>query len=285
MVSEIVGEQSEEEVDEDYSPGDVYYPSVRLFSEYIDEFNQVTHENNDTSTYRVLCNSVNETFFPKNDFSNRCYKVAKYLDYIKMKTDEHNDNRCICLNYLLNSNDDFNKFPGYDVSKVFKAYEKISLDRKMCTVKLDRIRNEDVEKITRLYLLHNALSKLQKFIEDEDENILSTAEDFAKNYKNSIDYCKSGEIDGYCEALNEIQILCYHHTKSYNCADIAKLIKYQKELKKAVKFTPFGSWVSTKVQKKTYIRNNLYPESQLQIHRDQQLGLENNKYNIKYHTA
>ncbi|SBT73871.1 PIR protein [Plasmodium ovale] len=304
MVSERVGEQSEEEVDEDYSPGDIYYPSVRLFSEYIDEFNQVTHGNNDTATYRVLCNSVNETFFPKNDFGNRCYKVAKYLDYIKLKKDEHNDNRCKCLNYLLNSNDDFNKFPGYDIFKIFKAYEKISSDLKICSVNIDCIRKEDLEKIKKLYILHDTYSKLQKSIEENDENIFTIAENFAQHYENSIDGCQTNDVDGYCGEINEIRELCYYHTKSKNCADIAKLMQYQKKLNKTLKiilpcitllaipfflyifykFTTFGSWVNKKILKKERILDNLFDESQFQ-NSSEQLNLQDNRYNIKYHVV
>lgn len=208
---------------------------MRLFSEYIDEFNQVTDGNNDTEKYGTLCTSVNNTFFSKNEFGNRCYKVAKYLDFIKHKQEENNSVRCKCLNYLLNSNDDFNTFTGYDISKVFEAYKHISSDRKICTVNIDCIRKEDLVKIKKLYVLHDTYSKLQKSIEENEQNIFTIAEDFAKHYENSIDGCQTIDVDGYCGAINEIRELCYYHTKSKNCADIAKLMQYQKKLNKALK--------------------------------------------------
>ncbi|SBT56440.1 PIR Superfamily Protein [Plasmodium ovale wallikeri] len=298
-------EDEEEDASEDYSPGEVYYPSVRLYSEYIEEFNQVTSGNNDTATYKTLCESVNDTIFSKKDFGNRCYKVAKYLDFIKNKQVENNSIRCKCLNYLLNSKENFNTFSSYECSEMFKAYKKISTDREICTTSLDCISKEDVEKITKLYVLHDTFTEMQKYLEADDENTYSTAETFAKHYGNSIYDCQTNSVDAYCEALNEIESLCYQITKSKNCTEIAKLMKYQKALNRAVKiiipciitlvipfflytlykFTLFGSWVNSKILKKTYIRNNLYPESELQNHSSQQWNLENNKYNIKYYTT
>ncbi|SBT54977.1 PIR Superfamily Protein [Plasmodium ovale wallikeri] len=275
-----MGLESEEEEDEqehNYAYGENYYSSVNSFLKYEDEFNRITNEGIHSNEHGVECNKIGIGLFSSNDFSDPCNKVAKYLYYIDKKKDEDYDNRCRCLNYLLNTKATFKTVSSKKGPELFGAYKEISNKLNTCHLIIDCIYEADLQKITKLFSLHNSLGKLQKSIENEDENIYRTAEEFAQHYSNAIIDCKSGNTDGYCVALKEFEAFCAYHTKSENCAEIAELIKYQQALKKSVKivvpcimllgipfflyilhkFTSFGSWFNTFLIKNKIIQHDM----------------------------
>ncbi|SBT59059.1 PIR Superfamily Protein [Plasmodium ovale wallikeri] len=270
------GEDDGEEYD--YVSGDNYYFSVSTFLQYEDEFNSVTSESSSSKEHDVDCNQISNGKFSNNDFSDRCDKVAKYLYYIKEKDD--NDNRCRCLNYLLNTKTEFNAYPDKKCPDLFKAYEEISDKLKTCKSTITCIKKEDLGKIEKLYILNEAMKKLGKSIEENDEHIYTNAEKFAELYKNAMTGCPNEDIEGYCGAIRDLEVLCNHHVQTENCAEIAELIKYQHALKKSVKivvpcimilaisfflyilnkFTSFGSWFNTLLIKNKIFRNNMNEE-------------------------
>ncbi|SBT55976.1 PIR Superfamily Protein [Plasmodium ovale wallikeri] len=296
-----MGTEDEDEV-EDYIPGENYYSTVSAFVKYEEEINTVTNRISDKQDHGAKCNQIVSDHFSSNDFSDHCHKVAKYLHYIKEKEDI--ENRCKCLNYLLNTKITFNIVSNKKGPELFKAYEKISTNMETCKFKIGYIREEDLDNIRKLRALHNSFSKLTKSIEQNYDDMYSKAEDFSQLYKDAINACQSDDSEGYCGVLSEFELLCYHHVKSKNCEEIAELMKYKKKLNKALKitvpsitlltipfflyifykFTPFGSWVNKKILKKERILDNLFDESQFQ-NSSEQLNLQDNRYNIKYHVV
>ncbi|SBT57440.1 PIR Superfamily Protein [Plasmodium ovale wallikeri] len=238
----------------------------------------ITSGSIDTHVPGANCDEIIKTHITSNDFIDRCHRVAEYLHYIKDKEDL--ENRCKCLNYLLNTKIEYNTFPKKKCSELFDAYEAISDNLKTCKLTIGCINKVDLEQIKKKYYLNEAIKKLEKSIEDNDENIYSTSEEFAQLYTNSIGGCKSDNTEGYCGAIRDLEVLCYHHVKSKNCAEIAKLIQYQEALKKSVKivipcimilgipfffyilhkFTPFGSWFNNFLIKNKIIRHNINEE-------------------------
>ncbi|SBT72946.1 PIR protein [Plasmodium ovale] len=283
------------------------YSSVRSFLQYEDEFKIVTDGSIGSKDYAVDCKDISTTYFSSNLFSDMCDKVAKYLYYIKQKPEEDYDNRCRCLNYLLNTKIEFSTFSNKTCSEIFVAHNAISSKLETCKLKIGCIPKEDIGKIKKLHDLHNCFTKLTKSIEDNNENIYSTAEEFALLYKDAISSCNSDNTEGYCEALKEFEVLCDHLTNSKNCSEIANLLKYQQALKKSFKivvpsimvlgipffsyimykFTSFGSWFNTFLIKNKIISHNMNEEvaDQYFEHTYEHADIENtfNSRNIGYH--
>ncbi|SBT56507.1 PIR Superfamily Protein [Plasmodium ovale wallikeri] len=289
--------------------GDSYYSSVSSFIKYEEEFNAVTNRSSDSQNHKVKCTDISESHFSSKVFSGLCDKVAKYLYYIKQKQGEDYDNRCRCLNYFLNTKKEFKTFSNKTCSEIFDAHNAISTELKTCELKIGCIPEEDIGKIKKMHELHNSFSKLEISIGQNDENIYSNANEFAKIYKDAISSCNSDNTEGYCEALKEFEELCYYHAKSKNCSEIANLLKYQQELKKSFKivfpcimvlgipfisyimykFTPFGSWINTFLIKNKIIRHNMNEEVADQYFQDtyEHADIENmfNSHNIGYHAT
>ncbi|SBS94701.1 PIR Superfamily Protein [Plasmodium ovale curtisi] len=287
--------------------GDSYYSSVRSFLQYEDEFKTVTDGSIDSKDYAVDCKAISTIHFSSHLFSDICDKVAKYLFYIKQKPEEDYDNRCRCLNYLLNTKIEFRKFSNKTCSEIFVAHNAISSELETCELKIGCIPEEDIGKIKKLHDLHNSFTKLTKSIEDNNENIYSNAEEFALLYKNAIAGCESHNTEGYCGAMRDLEELCYYHTKSKNCSEMANLLKYQQALKKSFKivvpsimvlgipffsyimykFTSFGSWFNTFLIKNKIISHNMNEEvaDQYFEHTYEHADIENtfNSRNIGYH--
>ncbi|SBT55724.1 PIR Superfamily Protein [Plasmodium ovale wallikeri] len=301
-------EDDEEEVDDDVViAGENYYSSVRSFPIYEEEFSTVDSDSRDKQKYEKLCNSFSDVFFSKKYSTDTCYIIAKYLYYIKFKEDEHNNDRCKCLNYLLNTNEKFNTLSGYNVSKLLKAYYKLSSKFKTCYNHIEHIENVDVlGKIKKLYNLNKAMNKLEKSIIDENEHIHNDAEVFAEHYRNATNDCTFNNTEGFCSELKAFEQYIY------GCINSEKHIKAWKTLKPLIpndatpsiivsfimllgiplllyilyKFTPLGAWANSQIQKKKKIWNIIFKnKSQLHNLRHEEVNMENSEFNIKYYSA
>ncbi|SBT56635.1 PIR Superfamily Protein [Plasmodium ovale wallikeri] len=304
-----MGTGCDDEVQDRCIDGDSYYSTVSSFLKYEDEFNTVIDGKTASNAHGVKCKDISNIHFFSDVFSDLCDKEAKYLYYIKQNKEEDYDDRCKCLNYLLNAKIEFNTFHNKEGSELFVVYDAISEDLKTCNSKIGYIPKEDLEKIKNLHDLHNSFTKLTKSLEDNNENIYRTAEEFALLYKNAIDGCESHNTEGYCGALKEFEVLCDHHAKSKNCSEIGNILKYQQALKKSFKivfpcimvlgipfisyimykFTPFRSWINTFLIKNKIIRHNLNEEDGDQYFQDtyEHSDIENmfNSHNIGYHAT
>ncbi|SBT00093.1 PIR Superfamily Protein [Plasmodium ovale curtisi] len=241
----------QEEDEEDYMPGDNYYATVNAFIKYEEEFNTITSGSIDTHVPGANCDEINKTHITDNDFTGRCHRVAKYLHYIKDKEDI--ENRCKCLNYLLNTKIEYNTFPKKKCSELFDAYEAISDNLKTCKLTIGCINKVDLEQIKNIYYLNEAIKKLEKSIEDNDENTYSTAEEFAQLYTNSIGGCKSDNTKSYCGAIRDLE------------------------------FTPFVSWFNNYMMNNKIIRPNINEEVTNGIfeHTNETKG-RNSTYSLSY---
>ncbi|SBT58673.1 PIR Superfamily Protein [Plasmodium ovale wallikeri] len=301
-----MGIDDEEDEEENYIPGDNYYSTLSAFIKYEDEFNSITNGSSDTQEHNVNCTEISYVKFSSNDFTERCNKVARYLHYIKQKQDEDDGNRCRCLNYLLNTKTEYNIFSNKKCSELFVAYDEISAKLDKCKSTIGCIYKEDIQKIKKLYDLNKSMKKLEKSIADKDEHINVNAEDFSRHYRNAIIDCPTDNSEGYCAELKGFQQYIYHFTKPENyskASDILKTLIPNDGTSSIIvpciiilgipfflyilyKFTPLGSWAHIQFQKKKKMWNNLSEnEYNLDIPRNDELNMENSKFNIKYHSA
>ncbi|SBT73914.1 Plasmodium vivax Vir protein, putative [Plasmodium ovale] len=296
------GEEEEEEEDD----GDAYYSSVRSFITYEKEFRTVDGDMSSTEKYQKLCNSFSDVFFSNKYPVDSCFKLAKYLQHIKSKKDQNNDDRCKCLNYLLNTSHNFNSSLGYEVSNLFKAYNKLSKRFDTCNLRIEHIKNEDVlRKIKKFHDLYNAMIKLENSVTSNDGNIQKNAEEFSEHYLNIKNDCQGTKIDSYCTELKGIEQYILYSTQLKKYTEASEILKklipnYRTSIIVSCimilgmpfflyilyKFTPLGSWANIQIQKRKKMWNNLLGnEPQLHKHRCDQLNMENNKFNIKYHSS
>ncbi|SBT85161.1 PIR protein [Plasmodium ovale] len=291
---------------EPYIAGDDYYSSVRFFHKYNEDFNTVTDGRNNTDKHGVKCNHINTTFFQGSDFSDRCYKVAKYLDHINEEKVEERFDRCKFLNYFLNTDKHFNTFSNHDKSQLFKAYKYLPQIDGTCYSYIESIENEDVlKKLKKLYHLYDSLNHIEKFITSPEGDICNHAKQFASVYWNNEYNCHADNSDGYCIQLKSIEQSFYQHMKDKKCPEAENILEFIVSHNRTTatvvsyiiiltipfflfvlyKFTPFGSWVNTEILKKREIWNNLSEETQLKNPRHEQLNIQNSKYSLNYHVV
>ncbi|SBS89869.1 PIR Superfamily Protein [Plasmodium ovale curtisi] len=302
-------EEEEEEVDEveDDSLGEIYYASVRTFQKYEDELKMASGGSTNTQKYKTLCDSYDRIYFSGKDNSNRCYEIAKYLQYIKDKNDDDTDYRCKCLNYILNTNNKFNTYPGNIHSKLFRSYKKLSSKFGKCDVTIEHIKKKEVlEKIKKLYDLNKAMNKLDYSIKSDKSKIQKNAIEFAELYRNTRNDCTTHKTDGYCSELKVFEEYCYENTKPEKYTEASEILKMLIPndgtssiivscimvlgipffLYVLYKFTPFGHWANTQIQKKNKMWNNLSENKpQLNSSRHEELNIKNSKFIVRYNSA
>ncbi|SBT01960.1 PIR protein [Plasmodium ovale] len=300
---EILFDSEDEE--EEFISGESYYSSVSSFSKYEEEFNTDNEDTSYTEDHGAQCSNISNTHFTSSEFIKRCNRIAKYIHDIKGKTD-NTDERCKCLNYLLNSNTKLNTFSNHSGSKLFKAYKDIAENMNKCNLIIDYINETDIKKIEILYNLHKAMDKLDNSIKSDDGNIYSNAQAFAELYRKNIDDCSTHNTDAYCNEFKVFERYCYERTKPENytkASDILKTLIPQDGTSSIIascimilgttfilyilyKFTPLGHWANAQIQKKKKMLNYL-PESETQLHnhRHEILNIDNSKFNIKYHST
>ncbi|SBT58133.1 PIR Superfamily Protein [Plasmodium ovale wallikeri] len=300
-------DEFEEEFDEEeaeelkYIAGDTYYPYVGSFNKYKDDFTADITVDSDTSSYETHCDNISTTILQDNSFVGICQEVQKHLQYIMHKNDGNQYERCLYFNFFLNSETKYKTFHQHNGSKVFEAYKKLSNALNVCNLKIDYIREDILTELTDLYNIHESLDKFLALFDTSNQNICEQAKQFAELYAKNKKDCYVSHKPEFCRELENIQDSSYYSMKHKNCNEAVKILESVMDFNRTAsvvvpciiilsvslflyisyKFTPFGSWVNTKILKNK-IWNNLSEESQLLNFRHEPLNLENNEYNIKY---
>ncbi|SBT74514.1 PIR protein [Plasmodium ovale] len=222
----ITGENllDSEDEEEEFISGESYYSSVSSFFKYEEEFNTDNDDANYTEIHEAQCSNISNKHFTSTEFIKRCNRIAKYIHDIKGKTD-NTDERCKCLNYLLNSNTKLNTFSNHNGSKLFKAYKDIATNMEKCELIIDYINKTDIKKIETLHNLHKAIDKLDSSIKSDDGNIYSNAQAFADLYRKNIDDCSTENTDAYCNEFKVFEQYCYERTKPENYTKASDILK------------------------------------------------------------
>ncbi|SBT84824.1 PIR protein [Plasmodium ovale] len=303
MMGKEEEDTEEAEEIENYVAGEDYYSSIHLFHEYTEKFNTAS-SNSNTANHEVQCEHINTEYFHSADFINLCKLVAKYLDLINNNYKGNQSVPCKYLNYILNSNTEFNKFSNYTGSKLFNAYKQLSIKLNTCTSHIEYIEKEEVlEKLIKLYNLQDALNQIEKSIETSDTKICEHGKQFAAHHENYKYTCYEYDMDGFCIQLKSFEQTFFQKMKDENCPEIQKTLEYIIENSRTTsyivpsimilvtplilfilyKFTPFGYWINLHIRNKKNIMKNLTEETvNLQDTIEHKLSETNCKFNIKY---
>ncbi|SBT84929.1 PIR protein [Plasmodium ovale] len=296
-------EEEEEEAEElKYIAGDTYYPYVSTFYKYKADFTSNTAIGSDTHSHGTNCDNISTSILQDISFVGICQEVQKHLENIKNKQDENQYERCLYFNFFLNSETKYKTFHQHNGSKVFEAYKKLSNALNVCDLKIEYIREDILTELTDLYNIHESLDKFLSLFDASDQNICEYAKQFAELYAKNKKNCYVSHKPAFCRELENIQDSSFYRMKHKNCKEAAKILESVMDFDRTAsivvpfiiilaissfsyisyKFTPFGSWVNTKILKNK-IWNNLSEEPQLLNFRHEPLNLQNNEYNIKYH--
>lgn len=148
------------------------------------------------------------------------------MDFIKKKDFEDIYDRCRYLNYLINSNNEYNNFSSYEISKLFEAYKYLASTLTICNSHIEHIKNGDVlQRITKLNNLYEALNNIEKSQTTQVQKICTYTEQFAKHYENSKDHCRNFGHPAFCGELEKIEQTFYHLMKSIDCPEATKILE------------------------------------------------------------
>ncbi|SBT85036.1 PIR protein [Plasmodium ovale] len=306
MGTELAGFEDEEEEEEDYIEGDDYYPYISLFHEHKDEFANITSDVTYIQKYEKYCKHINKTYFSDEDFGNRCYKVAKYLDHVKQKGIEDKYVPCKYLNYLLNTDEQFSKFSKYYKTKLIEAYKYLSTELNTCVSNIEHIKSDEIlGKLIILYNLNELLNSVEQSMKSSDINTCTRAMEFATLYEGNKNNCLDSTNHVFCDELDKIEQSCYQRIKDINCPEVVKKLEFLIQHNRTVailvpcmmtigifffsfilyKFTPFGYYVNKHIMiKKSIHENKVQEETNLQNFKHETLDLQNRQFNVKYNT-
>ncbi|SBT73820.1 PIR protein [Plasmodium ovale] len=287
-----MGDDDDEEVFVDYDSGAVkyvtgsnYYPYLSSFVQYQQNFNQIINGSGGDASYETRCSQISSDQFQGNDiFSNRCYEIAKYLNYISKQNDGDTYKRCAHLNYTLNSNSGYYTMADYSKSDLIKAYSGISSKwNDTCYGKIELIDDAELEKLKEIYNMHELFYKVKLNATPCSGDCCSNITQCVSIYNKYIDNCYADSMDYICQEISKLKHEYDDHMKTVTtCPDAVKILIPPKENNTGVtilipciiiliipfflfilyKFTPFGTLVRPRIhQIKTFL-NNIYEEDQ-----------------------
>ncbi|SBT84662.1 PIR protein [Plasmodium ovale] len=286
--------------------GEDYYSYVSLFPEYLSNLKESITESIGADTYTTQCHSIYSSKFPNSEeFLTSCNKVQKHLTYLNSKsfgTDIYP--RCKHLNYLLNTNDNYCKISNYDKTQLIDAYKELMRNlNHLCSSYVAPINEVVLGKIKDIQNMNEYLDKVKAKNTSCNNECCSNAKECIRIYSSYIDTCYVDSTDDLCKALQIFKDDYEKHMVNINCREDIKILTPPKERNSGVtvlipffmilvisicsfilyKFTPFGSWLDIKMQKKKNILKNLYKNHKLSgIYKNEQLNSHNNTFDIQY---
>ncbi|SBT58858.1 PIR Superfamily Protein [Plasmodium ovale wallikeri] len=219
------------------------YPYLSSFVQYQQNFNQIINGSGGDASYETRCSQISSDQFQGNDiFSNRCYEIAKYLNYISKQNDGDTYKRCAHLNYTLNSNSGYYTMADYSKSDLIKAYSGISSKwNDTCYGKIELIDDAELEKLKEIYNMHELFYKVKLNATPCSGDCCSNITQCVSIYNKYIDNCYADSMDYICQEISKLKHEYDDHMKT---------------------FTPFGTLVRPRIhQIKTFL-NNIYEEDQ-----------------------
>ncbi|SBS81972.1 PIR Superfamily Protein [Plasmodium ovale curtisi] len=272
-------EDEEEEIDIDGTvedgihnqmEGEDYYSYVSLFPEYLSNLKKSITESIDADTY----------------------------------TTQYIYQRCRHLNYLLNTEDEYCSIPSYNKLQLINAYKEImGKVNHVCTSYVAIINEVILGKIKNIYSMNEYLDKIKNKNTPCTDKCCPHAKECVRIYDGYIDACYTDSTDDLCKALQIFKNDYEELMENTNCEEEIKILTPPKERNSGVtvlipffmilvisicsfilyKFTPFGSWLDIKIQKKKNILKNLYKNHKLSgNYKNEQLNSHNNTFDIQY---
>ncbi|SBT74128.1 PIR protein [Plasmodium ovale] len=287
--------------------GENYYTYVKFFKSYKNNFDEIISGDNNEQKYGSKCDSIKNTYFSNNnDFITFCYKFSKYLDNLNdSKYLDDRYMRCAHFNYLLNSNKEYNSISKFDKSILIKACKDISKNvSDSCYGYIDTIREDILENLEEIYNMYKYLNQVKEKNALCSGDCCVNAKECVTIYDKYIKNCYIYDTKDLCKALSNFKYEYEEHMKSIECpgtpqilaspygndpifASITSFIIILVILSLSFmlyKFTPFGTWINTKLQNKKKILNNLYEDTfePLKNYTNKQLSSANSIFKVKY---
>ncbi|VUZ99333.1 PIR protein [Plasmodium vivax] len=306
----------------DQEAGEHYYEYVHQFPKYKTMFDEVI-EGDDHGTNISNCQrSAKSTFKEHVVYKNQCTKIEKYLTYLNKRDDGDNFIRCRFLNYVLNSEEVYNKIDSHskldiieayhnlthlNKSDIIEAYNKLTRMKIKCIGNIGIIKDDILSQLQILYNMYDAFDNV-KF--ERHSNVVKSCENArisSQYYGQNINECRENIKHKFCQKLIDFQNQ-YNELIKYVtvCSDVSN---YLPDIEKDninpitltsvivlitlplafifLKFTPLGSWlVKQRIMKKTIIddinKKNLKLSQNTKYVEN---DLSKTKYNIKYNTT
>ncbi|SBS94831.1 PIR Superfamily Protein [Plasmodium ovale curtisi] len=309
----------EDEDADDYIEGEDYYnsiylfiinffqyPYISLFSEYLANFNEETSGSSTDDTYSQYCYDFHRNKFGSNqNFLSSCNKVAKYLKHLN-KTEFTTDRfkRCKHLNYLLNSNKEYNTIPNYNTSTLINAYEELTNKIKHpCYYHIKKINENTLRKLKEINNMYEYFNKVKNSSTSCSNDCCSHASSCTKIYDSYITNCSVDSTDHLCNELVNFKSEYDNLMQSIECQGVSRILTPPKEHYSSItilipliiilvisissfifyKFTPLGSWLNLQISNKKKIWNYLQIESPLLYSSNSgKLPSHINTFNIEY---
>ncbi|KMZ76974.1 hypothetical protein PVIIG_05872 [Plasmodium vivax India VII] len=246
---------------------------------------------------------MKKNFFYINNFQNfrvPCKKIGEYFS--ELHDDVFNKDkvmRCKFMNYLINSDDMYNKINGINVSDLMVAYKKISKFRNnMCHTDINLIKPEILNDLTELYKLYENYDNIKIVNNYGAQNVnCDKASTCVEYYNAHINKCRINGKREFCNELSKFQGKYNDLMKSINNCD-----HVQKHLEPietnhispivtttviSLIFTPLGSCIRNRGIKNQKTKDKINSDTlELSYNYDNvEIDSSKDKYNVQYNSV
>ncbi|VUZ99317.1 PIR protein [Plasmodium vivax] len=245
---------------------------------------------------------MKKNFFYINNFQNfrvPCKKIGEYFS--ELHDDVFNKDkvmRCKFMNYLINSDETYNKINGIDISDLMEAYEKLSIYRNMCYTDINLIKQEILEDLKELYNLYENYNNIKIVSDDRSqEGNCEKASKCVQYYNKYINNCRITRSREFCNELANFQGKYNHLMQSVNnCGDTKKYLEpietnYISPIITTTVitliFTPLGSCIRNRGIKTQKTKDKIYRDTvELSYNYDnEEIDSSKDKYNVQYNSV
>ncbi|CAI7722606.1 PIR protein [Plasmodium vivax] len=278
----------------DQEAGEHYYEYVHQFPKYKTMFDEVI-EGDDHGTNISNCQrSAKSTFKEHVVYKNQCTKIEKYLTYLNKRDDGDNFIRCRFLNYVLNSEEVYNKIDSHSKLDIIEAYHNLTHLKYKCYGNIGLIKDDIFSQLQILYKLYDSFYKIKIKDDKEDKIICENAGESVQLYGQNYEYCRKNSKEKFFQQLIHFQKLYNELMKNVtNCSKVSNYLPNIETdfispiILTSVIFTPLGSWLlKQRIMKKTIIDDINKKNLKLsQNSKYEENNLSKRKYNIQYNTT
>ncbi|SBT58520.1 PIR Superfamily Protein [Plasmodium ovale wallikeri] len=269
---------------------------------------------NQNAINEMSCSNI-ESYIKKNVeyYRDPCKKISKYLNHLEeIHESTYVTKGCKYLNYLLYEKMLMNRKDGYSIQELYENLKDMNmeigyLDENICENHIEEIKHDIYVNLKELYELYEKFNKLKNGPTSCTKDNCACANECANLYFSYEGKCNGDYHEDFCNELENFRGLYNDQMKNENCRDnAAKTLKSFKKNNTVIilipfililvtsvfsfifyKFTPYGSWIFTRIMKKRRTQKYVYHETlELQhIPEKTNRNLRNDEYNIKYNNV
>ncbi|CAG9475293.1 unnamed protein product [Plasmodium vivax] len=250
--------------------GDDYYEYIHLFFEYKKKFDEIIKGDYPDSTIKYCETLTKSPYMYNAQFKEKCDIIEKYLTHLNKNEDEYNFVRCRFLNYILNSEEIYNKISSYGKSDIIAAYKTLSHLKYRCYGNIENIKINILRELQILYNLYDSFYNIKIKDGKEDKIICKKADESVQLYGQNYEYCRKNSKNKFCQQLIQFQKL--YNEFMINITNCNNVLNYLPNIETdfispiiitaviilmtlscsfiLLKFTPVGSWLASQRERK-----------------------------------